>query len=348
MNYYFPISVNRSKVSQFSFTKWSNTMNLYDELKIQIELPDILNLYRADTICPAPKMPIVDLGYFKDKKGKIEVIIQASVIQHEIALEDYYIYFTNQTKETIVKERLIDNDPDKADFLTVKRFQDGQNWVTRRTGFKIWMGKGAFVVTLNFACEESVYDSYADMFYYMMSSFSLLKLPDYDMAEQLRLFARKYPLDFATYVPFSWREGNQHFDTLIDMRSTFKKQYHGIVSGILSINSMKLEENKNISKKEILHKYLAAYEKQGLVIDKIQFSPIEKMLDFETVEKCDHKFSINQNGTLVVLNLKIFLVKIKEYWFYIDLIGIDKSQDYEAWAINKRAFLLAIKYLKIS
>jgi len=345
MNFNFPLEVDFSDVSQYDFSTWRNTMNVYEQLQIQLELPSILHLYRADTICPAPNVPFVDLGYFKDKNGKIEVIIQSSVIQHELSLEDYYTYFSLNSKEKIINKRLIDNNPDKADLLTIKKFEDGQSWVTRRTGFKIWMGEGALVITLNFACEANTYNDYADMFFYMMNSFKLINEPEYDLAEKLRLYSRRYPLDFATYIPFSWKEDSHRIDMPDNMQSTFKKQFRGIVSGILHINAQKIN-NENSSRDALLSNYLAPCIKQGLNLQEVEFTSEKSFFGFTEIEKCDHDFFIDENGTKIGMNVKIYLMKRKKCWFYIGIIGLSESQNFEVWAINKRAFYFAIDELK--
>jgi len=346
MSYPFPINIDRNQISKFSFSNWENTMNAYESLRVNLKLPSFLSLYRADTICPAPKMPFVDLGYFKDQNKEVEIIIQASAMQHEIALEDYYAYFAKTAKEEIINKRLIDNDPDKADFLTLRKFEDSQVWITRKTGFKTWMGKGVFVITLNLSCNETVYHKYADLFYFMMHSFQLKNTPEYTLAEQLRLIARKYPLDFGTYIPFSWKETKLHFDTMVDMRTCFKKKFRGTISGMLNINARKIEEDRKNNYKAMLNTYLEPYVKQGLVIDEINFFKTKKYPNIPNAEECNHNFKISQQGKKIALNIRILIFQVSNCWVYIDVIGFGENQNFEAWAINKRAFQLACSELK--
>jgi hypothetical protein len=320
-------------------------MNLYDELKFEFSLPDFLQLHRADTICPAPKMPFVDLGYFKDKLQRVEVIIQASAMQHETALEDYFTYFAMQSGEQIIQQRLIDQDPDYADQLLLKKFADGETWITRRTGFKTWMGEGAFVITLNMSCNEAVYNDYADVFFFMIHSFRMLQAPDYQMAEELRLVSRRYPLDFATYLPTSWIEDHHHSDSLTEMNASFKKSFRDVVSGLLNINVLTID-NQAEEPKEVLDKFLEKYKSQGLQVSKMKFENTKELPGFGSVLTSKHDFVLKQEKHKIGLYLELYLVRKTNLWLYIDLMGFGREQDFEAWAINKRCMQLLLKHFK--
>ncbi len=346
MELYFPIEINEEVVRYTRFLEWSNHDHQSDLLKYVLLIPDFMFLFKSNPIPPTPATPFTDLGYFRDRpQGQtVEVIIQASVIQSEVALEDYYISLASMSGEEVVQRRLINNNTDKPDMLLTKRFSDGETWVTRRTGYKVWMGEnGAFVVTLNLACHLNYYYQNADLFYYSLSTFRPVFTPEYQLAERLKILTRRYPVDFATYLPMSWKEVHHHHDTMQEMKACFTKTLRNQIVGMLTVNAAKIQQYPNAE--TILWTYLKNYTDKGFDFNAIQTRKAQVFSKFHTVADSIN-FTYHQGGKSMQYNLTFYLAQNDNAWFYVEMFGLAKSQNFEAWAINRRAIQLLIENFK--
>jgi hypothetical protein len=346
MEAYFPTELSPEVIRSMRFREWSNQDHKTNQLKISLVVPEYLFLFKSNINPPVPKAPFVDLGYFRDREQNqmLEIIIEAGVIQHEISLSDYYNYMAQKSGEEVLQQRFIDDDTDKPDMLLSKKFPDGQTWITRRTGYKVWMGEnGAFVVTLNMACNQNYYYQNADMFYYILSTFRPVYPPEYQLAERLKLHTKRFPVDFATYVPISWTEVHHHNDTMEEMKSGLTKIYKEQLSGVLTVNAASMR--KYPTAETILWPYLSAYFDKGFDFNTISTREANVFGRFHTVADSIN-FTYRQAGQAMDYNLTFYLGNDSNNWFYVEMFGLAKTQDFEAWAINKRALQLLIQNFK--
>ncbi len=345
MDLYFPTELNAAAIRGVRFQEWTNDEHRFNLLKCTVAIPDFLFLFKSNPNPPVPAVPFVDLGYFRDRAENqtFEIIIQAGAIQHEISLNDYYAYLATLSQEEIIQQRLIDNDTEKPDILLSKRFSDGQTWITRRTGYKVWMEHGAFVVTLNLACNQNYYYQNADLFYYILSTFKPLYTPEYQLAERLKLVTRRYPVDFATYVPMSWHEVHHHNDTVDEMRACFTKTFKNQVSGALTINTVSMRQYP--TSEAVLWEYLKPYFDKGFDFNAIRFQEAAVFGGFNTVADSIN-FTYWSGGNGIQYNLTFYLAHNSDNWFYVEMFGLAKAQDFDSWAINKRALQLLIQNFK--
>ncbi len=345
MEVYFPTELNAAAIRGVRFQDWSNDRHTSELLKCTMMIPDFLFLFKSDNNPPVPAVPFVDLGYFRDREQNqtFEVIIQAGAIQHEISLVDYYTYLAKVSQEEVMQLRLIDNNTEKPDFLVSKRFLDGQTWVTRRTGYKVWMGGGAFVVTLNIACNMNYYYQNADLFYYMLSTFRPVNVPEYALAERLKLFSKRYPVDFASYIPFSWSEMHHHNDTMDEMKAGFTKRFKDRISGGFTVNAVSMRQYP--TSEMVLWYYLKEYFDKGLDFNTISLQKASVFDGFDTVADSIN-FTYYSGGSATQYNLTFYLGNDSNNWLYVEMFGLAKGQDFDAWAINKRTLQLFIENFK--
>lgn len=346
MELYFPTELNSEVTRSMRFREWNNQDHKTNKLRCSIIVPEYLLLFKSNLNPPVPSTPVIDLGYFRDREQNptLEVIIEASVIQHEISLSDYYIYLAQQSQEEVLQLRYINEDTDKPDMLLSKRFPDGQTWITRRTGYKVWMGEnGAFVVTLNMACNQNYYYQNADLFYYILSTFRPVHPPEYQLAERLMLFTRRYPVDFAAYVPMSWKEVHHHNDTMQEMKACWTKTYKKQISGFLTVNAATLRQYPTAE--SILWPYLNAYFDKGLDFNVINTREANVFGKFHTVADSIN-FTYRRGNESMEYNLTFYLGNDADHWFYVEMFGPSKVQDFDSWAINKRTLQLFIENFK--
>ncbi len=294
---------------------------------------------------PDETSPVVDLAWFRrlDVDNPLEIIVQASIMRHEIALRDYFKLWSTAGGETILEETFAENDPDRASQLLSKGFSDGQTWVTRRTGFKVWQGIHAWVVTLNVACPAGRLEPNAALMQQIAASFAPLESIDYSHAEHLKLVTRGQPVDFASYLPMSWRELPHRHDLPGPMRHAWLKKLRDHTSGTFSIVAASKEDFP--ASAIFLKEAISTWDTLGVDPRQVNFDPPGKTGSWQTV-RGTQDVSFPREGGNVDYRLEMLLADTGSHWFHAEVFGPAPEQDFEAWAINHRALDLFARNLK--
>lgn len=342
MKYLFPLNIDKDKLKEVSFKSWQYNKIKNSALHFSIEVPESFKLLKSFDVLPSVQAPVIDCAYFKEERMQMEVIIECSYLPTEIYLSHYYEQLSKSAGEELIEQRFLMDDLDKPDMLTSRKFKDGETWITRRTGYKIFIGDGAYVLTLNIAANITVYNDLADLVYAIFSSFTLANKPAYALAERLRLFSRKDPGDFATYIPFSWVELHHHNNTLKKFNAVFTKKLRNKVIGMLNISTLAKSEAK--TEEEALTVFHSGYEKQGIKAHAIKTSASKEIPCFKTVQKGTGVFK-NPEGEN---ELTFYIAEHKKCWFYLELFGPAKSNNFEAWAVNTRALNLVASHFSVA
>lgn len=336
MPLFFPTYYNRQALDSYQMRTFTNKDAEMDELKFSVQVPTGFKLIKKDIEPPTVDMPLTDLAYFKSENGDIEVIVQCNHIQYEVSLEHFYQYTARLQQETELEKRLINNNEDKPDMLTQRTFPDGQTWVTRRTGYKVWNGEGAFIITINAATNINDYAKYAELIYAIISSLEPLKKPEWQLAERLLMVSRRHPVDFATYIPVSWKEYHHHSDTMDEMNLVYTKTLRKSISGIMSMCC--IAEYKIGGTEAILRKCHKGYLDQGADLSHMKLTKADDLNIFSNVMKGTVDFPQEQGKEKKKNNITFYLAKKGNNWIYLEMFGPAKDTDYEAWSLNDRAF----------
>lgn len=335
MPLFLPISYNRSELHEFGIRLYEHKKSSMEEMKFSINIPSSFTIVKETMDPPDINRPVTDCVYFKSTSGDMEVLVQCQHIQYEISLEHYYQYYSQLGGETIVEKRLIGNNEDKPDLLTQKTFPDGQTWITRRTGYKVWNGAGAFVITVNAATNINDYIKYATLLYAITSSLQPMKKPEWELAERLLMVSRRYPVDFATYIPISWKEYHHHSDTMDEMNLVYTKTLRKAISGMLSMCCV--AEYKVGGKEAILRKCHKGYIEQGADLSQLYTEKTDDIHSFTNVIKGTADF-VQKTNEKLKNNITFYLAKKGNNWVYLEMFGPAKDTDFEAWSLNDRAF----------
>lgn len=338
----FPTAPSTPLTDQFK--TWSNTEHQADLLKFHLSIPRAMQLFKSDNAAPRPDFPIRDLAYFRDdlKKPKLEILVQASVIQQEVSLKDYYTRWTQVRGADILQQRCVENDPDSPDILLAQNFPDGETWISRRTGYKTWMQHGAFVVTLDVGCPLEAYKQNADMICEVVDSLRPNSPPKYALAEDLKLWSKRYPFDFTSYLPASWKELHHHNDTPEQMHLAFTREFKGVPAG-LSIRAVSRE--KQPDKTELLRECVAPWTTQGLDATQFTFAQGPSLGELKTTEAAAN-FTYRAEEQEIQYEYRMLFAEPKDCWLQVELISLAKEQDFEAWSVNNRALEIFVSRFK--
>ena len=335
MPLYFPTSINKQAIESIGLKNYTNRDALREEMKFSLRIPTSFTLIKKSNEQPTPDSPVIDLAYFKSATGDLELIVQCVHIQYEVSLEHYYHYLADLSMEQIVEQRLINNDEDRADLLTQRTFPDGETWLTRRTGYKVWNGAGAFIITVNAATSSTNYIKYAELLYAITSSLEPVKKTEWSLAERLLLVTGRYPVDFATYIPISWKEYHHHSNTMDELNLIYTHSLRSAISGMASVCC--IAEYKVGGTEALLRKCHQGYVEQGADLSNLKTAKTDDVGPFTNVLKGTVDFPAVNKPSRQKSNITFYVAKKGNNWVYMEMFGPSKDTDYEAWSLNDRA-----------
>jgi hypothetical protein len=324
---------------------WMNAGCLCTELEFQLDVPELAVLRKSSRELPSKQSPLVDLAGFRVRDGlnPLEIVVQGTVMKHEVALRDYFNLWSEVGNETILDACLIDDDPDRPSVLLSRQFPDDQTWVTRRYGFKVWQGFLAWVITVNVACPAENLEMNATLMQTIAESLRPVHPVEYGFAEHLRLVTRGVPVDFASYLPISWQELPHRHDQPGPMRNFWRRELRGKYSGAFGIVAANKDE---FSTSELfLREAVSTWEPLGIDAEKTILERPSHLGEWKTVRSVQELVS-DKAGKAVAHRLELMLADTGSHWFYAEVMGPSPEQDFEAWAVNHRALDLFISHFR--
>jgi hypothetical protein len=184
------------------------------------------------------------------------------------------------------------------------------------------------------------------MLYCIASSLKPLEKPTYALAEKLRLFSKKHPGDFATYIPESWQELHHHNNTLKKYNAVFTKRFRNKIAGALNISTLSVDEA--YAPQVALKQFHQGYVQQGMQMHSIPLVKSSEIGCFNSVLKGEMEFPASIDQPQLKNLITFYIAEFKGTWFYIEMFGPARTTDFEAWAINWRALNLVIEHFKVS
>ena len=329
-----------------SLKKWVNENADAKEMKFEILIPDGYEIIKQDNDIPTVEKTIIDCVFLENKSQAMQIIVQCLFIESEVSLLHYLEYFANTGNEKIIEQRCLNNDSDKPDMLLEKIFDDGQTWITRRTAYKRWAGEGAYVIIANVATNQQLYNQHAQLLFTISNSLKPIGKPEYDKAERLKLITKRYPLDFATYLPWSWEDLHHHNDTLQQMNLGYVKKLRGKVTGVFSISSRTWSE-EYYEMNDVLKEMHKPYIDQGAKFQQMVLTKSNSINGINGLMNGTVEFEQEPGNSSKKNNISFFIVKKNNAWFYSEIFGPSKETDFEAWAINNRAMEIANENMRI-
>lgn len=346
MNLVLPTTCQAHTLKDNNLVLWRYDAALRKELKFSILIPQAFTLFKSFPTPPSIQQPFVDCAYFKSPDGQMEVIVQSSFMESELALQHYLEYLAQLAGETIEHLRLIDDNPDQPDLLVSRKFPDGQTWITRRMGYKVYGGDCAVILVVHAAVNLDYYAKHAELLYCMASSLQPLEKPAYALAEKLRIFSKRYPGDFATYIPESWQELHHHNNSMKKYNAVFTKKLRNKISGVLNISTLSVDEA--YAPQVALKRFHEGYAKQGMQMHTIPLVKSTEIKCFASTLKGEMEFPASADQPQLKNQITFYIAEFKGAWFYIEMFGPARSTDFEAWAINWRALNLVTEHFKVA
>jgi hypothetical protein len=326
-------------------TDWNNADHPRQELRCRLQLPAGAVCGESTRLWPGDSRPVVDLAWFRvfDEDNPLEIIIQASAMQHEVALRDYYRLWSRSSGEEELDLVLVNDDPDAPNQLVERAFPDGQKWITRRAGFKVWQGFLGWVVTVNVACPAARFADNAQLLKSIAGSLVPAEPAEYRLAEHLRLVTRGQPVDFASYLPLSWKELPHRHDDDAPLRNVWLKKLRDQTTGTFSLVAAGKEQFS--TSESFLAEAVSTWKAQCVDPQQLQFDPPTTTGSWKTV-RGQQDVTIDQPGGPIEYRLELLLADTGTHWFHAEVFGPSPGNDFEAWAINRRALDLFTRQLR--
>ncbi len=315
---------------------WSNAGIPRTELEFQLDVPESAVLGKSSRQLPSKELPLVDLAWFRvlDELNPLEILVQGTVMKHEVSLCDYFKLWSEVGGETILDLSLTDGDPDLAGVLLSRQFPDGQTWVTRRCGYKVWQGFFAWVITVNVACPAGSLEKNTRLMQTIAESLRPVHPIEYGFAEHLRLVTRGEPVDFASYLPISWKELPHRHDQPGPMRNVWRRELRGNSSGTFSL--VVASKNDFPNRDAFLAEAVSTWTSVGIDPNQISSDPPVLLGQWQAVRGTQHVIC-QRDGAEMGYRLDLLLADTNSHWFHTEVFGPSPEEDFEAWAINHRA-----------
>ncbi len=312
-----------------TFVDWTNDTHPDPRLRFKVSIPANLSLKHSASQTPGPRIPGVNLARLNDPQDDrgLEIVVQASWIEHELLLHDYYKRWAEFDGETLIASHQWGNDGDQTDILTSRTFDDNQCWLTRRRGFKVGNGHAAYIITINCACEAEKYEQRQAVIDAVMDSFQLTTPPVHPYAEPLRLIARCQPVDFASYVPISWKESSHVHGEPGPTRYVFIRELHGAKSGVFSI--FVADKDTFPKREDFLREAVSTWEPLGLDAQEIILESTSNLGSAQTV-RGSLRFTSRDSSATLTYSLGMIVADFDSHWFHAEVVG--PSADREALA----------------
>lgn len=313
------------------------------ELDFSIQAPKEYNIIRESNHAPTLTSPIIDCLYLKSPKEDVEVLVQSIYLQHEVSLENVFTHLAKNSDEKLINENC-GEEQDKPDFLFERHFPDNQTWIARKTGYKVGCGEGAFALLAQVAVNKYDYNKHAKLLFAISSSLKPLHEIGYSFAEKLKLVTARYPIDFASYIPYSWSEQHLHCTVEVNRLKYFKR-FRGQITGVFTVVVM-LATDELLTTDEALAEAQIQYKKKELAFlnNGLEASDnlpgIGKLKKGKTILKSKNLSNSNE------IELSFYLGQKKNAWFYVEMCGATKETNFEAWAINQQALVHFIENFK--
>ncbi len=340
--------MKNSVSNMLTWSNWSNCDHPTDELRFQFDLPSTCSLLAAGQSAPTPKQPVVDLAHFRDvpHDQSVEILVQAMVMLDEYSMSHYLEAWRLLNQEKLLDQFFIERDTDSPVALSSRTFSDGQEWLTLRRGFKIGTDFGALVIVISAACRSDVYEEFKPQLARIVSSMMLVTKPKHQLAESLVLFSRRYPVDFASYLPASWSEQAHSHPEKGQLRVAFTRMYAEVLTGVLSITTGTFEQRTVESCEAVVSGQLKPLIAQGVDSQQLVLQSAGALGRFAKASACADVELPTNDGEKRPCNIEIMFAASPHEWIFVQLIGVTKEESFEGWAINRRAIELFTQHFK--
>lgn len=325
-----------SPAGETALVGWSNSDHPRPELRVRFAMPEGTVCGKQSRAFPSEKSPVIDLAWLRlfDPATPLEIIVQASTMQHEVGLDDYYRLWSRNAGDDIRDISNVDADPDRTTVLFSRTGDDGVAWVTRRTGFKVWQGQHAWVVTLNVACPEERLTACEPLVGSIADSFQPLTPVEHRHAEILRLVTRGAPVDFATYLPMGWRELPHRHDQPGPQRFAFTRKRDDRTCGVLMVVAD--AKSSHASCEDFLAEALSTWQKHGLTPRQLEFCAPRPAGNWQAVHATTTLMT-ELDGRKTESLHRCWLADAGQNWLYAEVFGPSSAADFESAALNRRA-----------
>lgn len=180
---------------------------------------------------------------------------------------------------------------------------------------------------------------------HVMDSFQLSMAPAHSYAEPLRLVTRCKPLDFASYLPISWKQPPNQHDGTGPVRLAFMRELRGAKSGVFSI--FVADKDTFPKREDFLREATSTWAPLGFDPQAIASEPASKLGNALTVGGI-HTFTSRNSTFPIAYAIELIVADFDSLWFYAEVLGPSAEQNYEAWAVNHRALDLFIQHFRQS
>lgn len=282
-----------------------------------------------------------------DESPYLEVQLVYQKLEHEINPSDWQYNLLKISNEQIVEKREIKGKSGVyLDALTSKEYPNGEVVISRSTAQKNYdpSTKSAVIVSIKVSCSLKDYPELADEIMAIATGWKFLNKPDYQLGEDLKRYDTQKKNDLTFYFPTSWDDGR--FDSkgnVPERFAVFNKNNNGEVDGAINVFVSK-DRNK---KEDLLDEAIGRYKDHSIVVELPELKETDIIIHNDYYNrKWESTGSIIDSSSNFTGNIRVAMVKTKDECLLVELVELNKDQDYYSAARNNRAFDLVLQTIQ--
>lgn len=282
-----------------------------------------------------------------DESPYIEIQVVYEKLSHEINPSDWlYALLKNNGETLISKNEIKGNAGIYLDALTSKEYPNGEMVISRSTAQKNYdpSTKTAVIVSVKVSCSVKDYPKLAEEIMAIALGWNFINKSNYQLGEDLKRYDTQKKNELSFYFPSSWKGGKfVPKGNVPDRFAIFNKNENDEIQG--AINLFVSKENKE----NLFDVVTKRFSSKDISIDLDELKETQIISDNDYYDKkWDTEGSINDANNKYNGTIRISIVKTKDEYVLLELVGPNKNQDYFNSARNNRAFDLVLQTLQTS
>ncbi|MFG1175860.1 hypothetical protein AAFN90_20175 [Erwiniaceae bacterium CAU 1747] len=277
------------------------------------------------------------IGLYRTVKEKpyVEVSVSCENIKNEINSSDWLYNVLDLMGEIIVnkKEFFVDSGS-YADVLTWKDY-NGETMISR---YRVMKDSDAYSGGANFfmikaTCHVENYNSLAEDIFQCVAWVELINKSNWSMAEGLKSLNETFPERLYFYYPNSWslRRTEEKRDNFV--RYVLSHEIDNVRVNLINIFFMQLDHEVTA---QFVCDILSRRLKKILETDVLVPRKLEQAFNMKINELWVSESEVSGKEEEGVSGIKIYIGRIKNLWFYLEMITPLHTQNFYQWAVNKR------------
>lgn len=304
-----------------------------DELQFQIAVPRDWNAILEKTVIPNSDTPIVTLGKLKSNlPSEAEMTISSAFLPREMHPSDWLEAWFVSQDYTAVDGRMVETSFGVISDIIATRTINKKAYICRLTAIKD--ADRIFLLVARVKTQKaSEFDVFQDVFLMAIKTLKLLHPTKQKFAEAFDWVEFNLSSKMRCLVPYSWQKSDMVDVPPTGVGKVFKNQLKDVVLGSIFAIRVERIEGTPLNVESTL---ISKIKNNGFVINSESSKVISESTLSSGLKVVVKQQSADKDGNGYILMSTNYISEKGS--FFLMLLSPDKITNFEAWAINRRAF----------